>query len=359
MTFPLRAVCNGALALIFATAARADCTLDKVSQMPLLSLGDHYVVMAGIEDIIRPIIVDTGAAVTTLTASTVDELSIKEDDDVDHAHPIVGIGQTTGETLLNVIPSKLSFGDVVFHDRSTAVATMSFGKMAEANVIGLLGDDILSQYDVEFDFPAHRLTFYREVGCYDTFLPWSGPFATVPFDHRNSKVTFDIMLNQERTQAIVDTGNPRSFIARTAPALWGSDTSDLSPTKATMQSPFNHGAAQYLSAYPFAKVVIGGDVYLDKRMSVADVGVPPAPANLGLDYWLNRKLWISYPRGWMFVADDPSSAKLAHPVNAARAPPAAVAKIYQAVRKFAEDLGFRIPSSPALEEKRASLYGPD
>ena len=334
MIFLLRAVRNGALALIFATAARADCTLDKISQMPLLSLGNHYVVMAGIEDVVRPIIVDTGAAMTTLTASVVDELSIKADEDVDHAHPIVGIGQTTGETRLNAIPSTLSFGNVVFHDRSTAVAAMSFGKMAEANVIGLLGDDVLSQYDVEFDFPAHQITFYREVGCYETFLPWSGPFAAVPFDHRDSKVTFDIMLNQERTEAIVDTGNPRSFIAQTAPALWGSDTSDLAPTKATMQSPLNHGAAQAFTTYPFAKVVIGGDVYLDKQMSVADVGVPPVPANLGLDYWSPRKLWISYPREWMFVADDPLSAKLTHPVNTpAPAPspaaqPASVAGTY-------------------------------
>jgi hypothetical protein len=323
MTLLLRAVRNGALALIGATAARADCTLDKISQMPLLSLGNHYAVMTGIEDVVRPIAVDTGAAVTTLTASVVDELSIKADDDVDHAHTIVGIGQTAGETRLNAIPSTLSFGDLVFHDRSTAVAAMNFGKTAEGNMIGLLGDDVLSQYDVEFDFPAHQLTFYREVGCYDTFLPWSGPFATVPFDHRDGKVTFDITLNQERTQAIVDTGNPTSFIAQSAPALWGSDTADLSPTKATMQSPFNHGAAQLLNTYAFAKVVIGGDVYVDKKMGVVDVGVPPAPANLGLDYWSTRKIWIAYPRGWLFVADDPLSAKLAHPVNAPPPPPPA------------------------------------
>jgi len=54
-------------------------------------------------------------------------------------------------------------------------------------------------------------------------------------------------------------------------------------------------------------------------MSVIDVNMPLASANLGLDYWSSRKLWISYLHQGLFVADDPSAVKLAYPIESASA----------------------------------------
>ncbi|MBV8473478.1 MAG: retroviral-like aspartic protease family protein [Hyphomicrobiales bacterium] len=310
---------------MWATAAPAACSLEQVTQMPLLSLGAHYAVMVGVEDVVRPMEVDTGAATTVLKATVATELGIKQDPIATHARPATGVGQKTADFHLNVIPSVLAFGSLVLHNRSTVVATMDEGNAEEGNSIGLLGDDILSQYDVEFDFPGHKLTFYREIGCYDTLVPWAGSFATVPFAHRDAKVTIDIMLNQERTRAIVDTGNNMSFVSKSASALWGSYESDIAPQKGSMRSPLNHARPFALSAYRFARVVIGGDVFDGRKMNVVDVNFPLASANIGLDYWSSRKVWISYPRGWMFVADEPDNAKLAYPVTAPAiaAPPAA------------------------------------
>ncbi len=346
MKFSLRLGISGGLALVWASAASAACSLDQVTQMPLLSLGAHYAVMAGIEDVVRPMEVDTGAATTVLKASVATELSIKQDPVAAHARPAAGIGQKTGDFHLNVIPSTLAFGSLVLHNRSITVATMDENS-DEANSIGLLGDDILSQYDVEFDFPEHKLTFYREIGCYDTFVPWMGSFATVPFDHRDSKVTIDIILNQERTQAIVDTGNNMSFVSKSASALWGSYKSDIAPQKGSMRSPLNHARPFPLSAYRFSRVVIGGDVFDARNMNVVDVDFPLASANIGLDYWSSRKVWISYPRGWIFVANDPEKAKLAYPVAApavAAAPAAGPAP--QAVRPVPQ-AGAQPPASGA------------
>jgi hypothetical protein len=326
MTLLLRLLGGGCAALVCAASAHAACKLEQVTQMPLLSLGAHYAVMVGIEDVARPMVVDTGAEATLLKASVVNELSIKRDPVAEHARPMLGVGQTHADALLNAIPSQLAFGDLVYRNRSTAVATMEDGKTPEGDSVGLLGDDILSQFDVEFDFPSHKLSFYREIGCFSTFLPWAGPFAAIPFDHRGAKVTIDILLNRERTRAMVDTGNNLSFVSHSAPALWGSYESDIAPTKTRAQSPLNHAGPLAVASYPFAKVTIGGDVFVDKSLSVIDVDLPLAKANLGLDYWSSRKIWISYPREWMFVADDPAAAKLAHPVALAPPPPPADAE---------------------------------
>ena len=162
---------------------------------------------------------------------------------------------------------------------------MDDGRTPEKDSIGLLGDDILSQFDVEFDFPGHKLTFYREVGCYTTFLPWTGVFSTIPFDHHGAEVTIDVLLNSERTRAMIDTGNNLSFVSLSASALWGAATDDLAPTRMRAKSPLNDGAPMPVSAYPFTQVKIGDDLFHDKKLNVIDANLPLASANLGLDYW--------------------------------------------------------------------------
>jgi hypothetical protein len=315
-----RLLCQSFLALAAAGPTLAACSLSRVTQMPLLSLGAHYAVMVGIEDVVRPMMVDTGSETTVLTANVVKELSLKADPDISHARPIAGIGQTNGDFHLNAIPSLLAFGDLVYHDRSTTVATMDEGKVPEADSIGLLGDDILSQFEVEFDFPSRLLTFYRTVGCYDTFLPWTGAYVSVPFDHRSAKVTIDVILNEERTPATVDTGNNVSFVSKRASALWGSYETDIVATKGSMKSPLNHAAAIPARAFVFGKVRIAGDLFVLKEMPIVDVDMPLAAANIGLDYWSARKIWISYPHGLMFVAADPDKARLRYPLIVAPTP---------------------------------------
>lgn len=312
MKSPPRVIAAFCLAPAWAAPALADCSLTKVTQMPLLSLGKHYAVMVGIEDVVRPMMVDTGAEATTLKASVAKELSLKEDPA--HGGVVAGVGQTGGDFHRNVIPSTLAFGDLVYHGRSTVVATMDDGKTAEGDSIGLLGDDILSQFDVEFDFPSHMLTFYRASGCFSTFLPWSGPFAAIPFSHRGAKVTIDMILNQERTPTMVDTGNNLTFVSQDASVLWGARESDIAPTKGQSKSPLNNAGAMPVGRVTFEKVKIGADLFTDKDMGVIDVDMPHASANLGLDYWSPRKLWISYPHQWLFVANDPASVKLSYPV---------------------------------------------
>jgi hypothetical protein len=309
---------------VLTAPASAACVLKKITEMPLVELGAHYAVAVKINDVTRPMIVDTGAQITLFKSSFADELKLTPDYTYSDLKPVLGVGQTHAELHMNVIPSVLGFGDLVYRNRSTVVAEMDFGKQEENDSVGLLGDDILSQFDVEFDFPSRKLTFYREFGCYDTFLPWTGTYSTLPFDHHGASIAIDVILNQERTSAIVDTGNNASFISRKSSALWDVSDDELLETKGRSTSPLNGGTSFAIRTYNFEKVRIGDEIFSKMTMRVADVELAIGSANLGLDFWRTRKVWISYPTNWMFISNPPSITAVAHPVKDLKpAPPEA------------------------------------
>jgi Aspartyl protease len=296
--------------------AAGACSLVKVTELPLIELGNHYAVMANVAGQPRPMIVDTGAATTLLGAKAVDDLNLKVDHSAPLPKPVLGIGQTSASVIyLNVIAPILGFGDLVFHNRSTVVASLDFGPVPETDAAGILGDDILSDYDVEFDFLDDKLTLYDEFACSDAFLPWTGAYFALPFEHRDTKIMVDIFLNGERTPAIVDTGNNVSFVSRMASALWGSLAHEMKKTRMRSTSPFNGGTSLPNQRYQFDEIRIGDDIFRDEYMKVIQVQLPGASANLGLDFWKHRKLWISYPNDLIFVSGMNAHPVLAYPVK--------------------------------------------
>lgn len=301
-------------ALISGAPASA-CELTKVTEMPLIALGSHYAVNVRINAEVRPMIVDTGAGLTAINLSAVKDLELKQDEWPGNEHRVLGAGQTTAESLRNVVPSVLKFGDLVYHDRSTAVMKSDFGDKPEGESVGFLGDDILSQFDVEFDFPAKKLTFYQTSECYDSFIPWTGTYSTIPFLHNDTKILIDIGLNDERDQALVDTGNPMSFVTRKLLKRWGVAPEQLGKTNAKIGTPLNGGKSFSVDIFAFDVVKIGDETRPLIKMSIVDMDGLPAPINLGLDFWRTRKVWISYPNKWMFVAQN-GATKLAYPVKA-------------------------------------------
>jgi hypothetical protein len=312
---PIRMIFCLCVSLVLGAPAFAACSLTKVTQMPLTKLGNHYAVMVRIEDEVLPMIVDTGAAFTMINLSAANDLELKLDNSLANAKPVFGLG-TKVEVHPNVIPSVMAFGDLIYHDRSTVVARQDWGKSAEQESIGLLGDDILSQYDVEFDFPGEKLTFYHASGCYDSFIPWAGHYSTIPFLHDDTKIVIDVILNDEREQAIVDTGNNLSFVSQKLLKHWRVDTSALPNTGIQMGSPLNGGTSSALKLFLFDVMKIGYDEFPKTPMGILDVSFPPASINLGMDFWKSYKVWISYPNKWMFISKNPSTT-LAYPVRAA------------------------------------------
>jgi hypothetical protein len=309
---PAHSVLFFGLCLLAGAPAHAECTLIKITEMPLIKLGNHTAVMVKIVDEERPIIVDTGAATSMISMNVAEELELPQDQVREQR--IIGIGQTNAESYPNVIVSSLGLGNLVFLNRSVPQGRIDFGDVPERESIGLLGDDILSLFDVEFDFIDQKLTFYHASGCYDTFIPWTGGYSATPFQHDNTKIVLDVILNGERNTAILDTGNPTSMVSGRLLTRWKIPASALSKPIGKAGSPLNGGTRYDLQTFTFDSVKIGYDQLPAMKLIVADVDLGAVPINLGLDFCHNRKVWISYRNNWLFVSHGP--ATLAYPVLA-------------------------------------------
>lgn len=77
----------------------------------------------------------------------------------------------------------------------------------DGSIAGLLGDDILGHYDVEFDFVGHKLDLFRTDHCPGVIYWPAAAVGVVPFRvARGGYVVVDITLDGKPVRAIVDTG---------------------------------------------------------------------------------------------------------------------------------------------------------
>jgi hypothetical protein len=209
---------------------------------------------------------------------------------------------------LNALPAVFGVGDVVFHDRSTGVAVLD-GDPGVADVAGLVGADFLSQFDVEFDFAAKMLRLYRETGCDAAAPSWDGAFSRIPFRGEAGRIYVDAVFDGVSTSTLVDTGNPVSFILKSAPALAGVSPQSLVDTGSKIDTPMNGGKTFSVLSHVFDDVAVGDDHFRHVKFAVADIPVSHDMANLGLNYWSRHKMWIAYSHHQIFI--DKSSPALA------------------------------------------------
>src|ERR1700744_2956847 len=63
---------------------------------------------------------------------------------------------------------------------------MVMPRVARVDGAGVLGADLLSHFDVDFDFGANKLNLFQPSSCGDRAVYWSDTYAHFPFVFRNN-----------------------------------------------------------------------------------------------------------------------------------------------------------------------------
>ena len=272
-----------------ATGAPVPCRLQPVADLPV-TLDANRVEAAGkVNGAGITLLLDTGAEATVLTTATVAAFGL----------PRSQRSATTLRGVGGVVSNADAFADLelgrVDIDRRFAVAGIP-------GLGGLLGADVLGDYDVEFDLPARRVLLWQAAGCGIADLPWTGPRTAVPVRVSDGLLRVTVALNGHDVPALLDSGAGRSLVQTDAALRAGVTPAALAADPVTIARGVDGGAIG-VHAHRFATLAVGADQVADAQVGVADFDLGATEMLLGVDWLRSRRVWVSYRTGQLFVQD--------------------------------------------------------
>ncbi|WP_419727821.1 aspartyl protease family protein [Lichenicola sp.] len=252
----------------------------------------------------RPVtmLVDTGSDAGLFTALGAARLGLHRDGS--RQTVMQGTGGV-GRTVPNVRYLDLVIGALRLGGGSMPAGGLPGMPIVTPPVVGLLGADVLSRFDVEFDLPRHRISFWSIPSDAATCAfpnGWGGSFDTIPLTRQGSRLTFTAILDGQPISVLVDTGARSRILSRQAAIRLGVDPEMLDGDPGGITAGVDLHEASY-HWHRFSRLVIGSETQRHPVLTVAPLD-EPVDLLLGADWFADRDVLISYATNRMFVRHD-------------------------------------------------------
>ena len=287
------------LAGISATWADAACVVRQSSEIALRAAPVGWVLPLVVNRTELPFLLDTGAERSMIFQDDANRIGVRRDEWV--ATTTRGIG---GEVRLrNADPDTLSLGGLALRRHTVAADnTLVVANARMAGVGGLLGQDLLSPFDLGIDGPRSTLTLFAVSGCTARTMPWSSSATAIAaFRAVGSVMLIPVTIDGHVLQAEIDTGSTVSLVTSGGMQKLGLTDATLAADQAGAASGVGPRTLP-LRRHRFASVAVGG-------MRSADAALWVGPAHilrsidllLGRDWLLSRRVWLSFSTNTVFV----------------------------------------------------------
>jgi predicted aspartyl protease len=185
-----------------------DCSLKEAASLDMtMDHSDRVIVQLAIAGKPRNFLVDTGGVVTEIFQDVADQLGISTHTigQEDEIYDVSG-----GRMKRYAKISDLMIGNMKGDDIPVLVAPRD--RNDDKSVDGILGPDILSRFDVEFDFADHKLNLILPDHCPGKAVYWSKDYTDVDFHVSGGHIVLNMSLDGRDVRAIVDTGSTRTHL---------------------------------------------------------------------------------------------------------------------------------------------------
>jgi predicted aspartyl protease len=230
----------------FADDDATDCRLRLYATLPIdASAHDHSLVPIVLEGHEKEFVVDTGSPMSMIKAGVVDELGLSR-------HRVIGLDSYVGsgrEIKERAVVPDCLLGRMRGRDLDVRILP---DNELEPSAAGILGADILRNYDIEFDFAANRMNIYSPDHCRGKVIYWThDPYAAIRFDILPGyHIVIPVELDGVQMRAMIDTGAPFAMmLTDTARSKfsWDTDPPELR----------REGGAHSDYVYPFKMLSLG------------------------------------------------------------------------------------------------------
>ncbi len=281
------------------------CKLARATQLPLTLEKSHLYVNVEVNGSPAHLAVDTGSGGTVLTAEAVDRLKLMHPTDIEGAS-IAGIGGFRSVSALRT--GHFSLGGLGGNNLDFMVP---FGDWWHLPGDGILGMDILSRFDIDFDLPARKMILYVPTeGCNSPSAALEQPLFVLPM-HQNSssaRVIIDVTIDGHPLRALLDSGASSNLLFRPATNALGLDAAALEHDKIAVGGGV--GQRRVAVHQHVLKQVQIGDLTINNMH--ADVSDEPSYSDedmiLGVNFFRQVHLWFSYASHSIIVQFPPRAS---------------------------------------------------
>ncbi len=301
------AIALSSLLLAQRAQAAEGCKLSRVAELPIAMAGTRPLVTAKINGQEARFVLDSGAFYSMISAPTAAEFNLKLKA-APYGLRVQGIGGSVTAEIATV--KEFGIAGALVHNIEFLVGGSEVGSE------GLIGQNFLEQWDVEYDFAKGVVRLFKPVGCKKNRLAyWLTPgqsFSEMDIEPvlRARLHTIGVgYVNGQRIRVMFDTGAYTSVLSLKAAARAGIKTDSPGVVEAGYSGGIGRGMEKtYLATASSFK--IGDDEEIkNARLRIADIDIPDADMLLGSDFFVShhifvansqRKLYLTYNGGPVF-----------------------------------------------------------
>ena len=289
----------GALGLAaVASPASADCKLIQFAELPVVMEGNSPVISAKISGMDARLIADSGAFFSMLTPGSAAKFKLK----VGPLPMGMTVRGVNGEADVGLTTVK-DFGLVgaTLHNWQFLVG----GSRLESEADGVLGQNLLTAGDVEFDLAKGVIRLFKPEGCGGKPLAYwalNQPYSVVDLDptRRNlNKIVASATVNGGRIKVLFDSGAYRSILSLRGARLAGVDRDKPGVEAAGVSGGVGRRLVDTWIA-PFASFKIGDEEIQNTRLRIGPVELEDEDMLLGADFFLSHRIYVSRNQGRIY-----------------------------------------------------------
>jgi predicted aspartyl protease len=272
---------------------KSGCDIIKVAQTPIHIRNSALIVEVAINGHPARMLLDTGVSRSLVSEPAKQRLRLVEDRRFLTAH--IGIGATTMKADVSI--DSMTIGTAPMSVERIGVGTVPDGLAVD----GLLGMDILGDFDLDIDEPKRTLSLYRVRRCEIADPPWDEPAIAIPgITTRYGLWRMPFEIDGIAATALIDTGSSGMIIRQPMAHRLGL-TAQVLANDRVIRTYGAGGGSSPTYVHRFQSVVIGPLIARDVRVyvltenpQVMPNGNPMDENLIGQDFLDHRRIWLSY-----------------------------------------------------------------
>jgi tetratricopeptide (TPR) repeat protein/predicted aspartyl protease len=273
--------------------ASAKCQLSKVIDLPITMSGMRPTITAKINGADARFALDSGAFYSMISSATAAQFQLRLRPGP-YGLKVKGVGGSTDTSLATV--KVFTLAGIPLHDVEFLVGGSEIG----GDSIGLMGQNLLEKWDVEYDFARGVVRLFKADDCKHTLLAyWTTPGQdlsmmdisyTTPLRPHTTGTAF---INGAKIVVMFDTGATNSVLSLKAAARAGVKPDTAGVVEAGYSSGIGRSKVKTYIA-PFSSFKVGdGEEIKNARLRIADIDLDEGDMLLGADFFLSHHVFVA------------------------------------------------------------------